>query len=69
MPHRLQPFVAANGQLPPQGRCGGQAFRQRGGDHPTGERSCGEEDDGQKRSEHIDEPCHAPLARDDCARH
>ena len=53
VPYRHQPLVAANRQLPPQGGCRGEAFRQRSGDDRAGERGGGEEGERQKRSEHI----------------
>jgi len=61
MPDRHQPFVTANGQLPPQERCGGEALGEGRGDHRDRERGDGEEGESHKRCEHIDEPCDAPL--------
>jgi hypothetical protein len=57
MAHRHRPLVMAKNQLPPQGGCGGQAFRQRGGDDRGRESSGGEEGQGQERCEHFDKPC------------
>ena len=57
MADRHQPPVTAEPPLPPQGGCGGEAFRQRGGDDRGRENGGGEEGEGEERCEHLDEPC------------
>jgi len=61
MPDRHPLLVTASGQLPPQERRGSEALGQGRGDHRGRERGGGEEGEGHKRCEHIDEPCDAPL--------